>query len=91
MQYFKPFKYVKDTNGVEASPVLHWVPGSPDLHLCIVQLAPLYKADLLGSCTIVLRPGCDRGVLPLQSREQSAESLIARVHCLYLILSRVPC
>lgn len=72
-------------------PVLHWVPGSPDLRLCIMQLAPLYKAALLRSCTVELRPGCEMGVLPLQSRGQSAESLIARVHCLYLILSRVPC
>lgn len=46
-QYHKPFKYVKDPSGVEVSPVLHGVPGSPDLHLCITQLAPLYKADLL--------------------------------------------
>lgn len=32
--------------GVEVSAVLHGVLESPDLHLCVTQLAPLYKADL---------------------------------------------
>lgn len=84
-------QYVKDLSGVEVSPVPHGTPGSPDLHLCITQLAPLYKAGLprAGVCPRVL--GCGGSILPVQSRTLSAESLIARVHCLYLILSRVPC
>lgn len=44
-----------------------------------------------GVCPRVLRPGHGGSIFPVQSRTLSAESLIARVHCLYLILSRVPC